>query len=73
MQDAETVLDVLRERATDKSLESRDAGKPARPVRAGGRRKRTCSVQAPRRRLWLRHEVARCEWLRMGGRLMPET
>ena len=23
--------------------------------------------------LWLRHEVARCEWLRMGGRLMPET
>ena len=24
-----------------KSLESRDAGKPARPVRAGGRRKRT--------------------------------
>jgi hypothetical protein len=33
-----------------KSLESRDAGKPARPVRAGGRRKRTCSLQAPRRR-----------------------
>ena len=24
-------------------------------------------------RLWLRHEVARCEWLRNGGRLMPET
>ncbi len=23
--------------------------------------------------VWLRHEVARCEWLRMGGRLMPET
>jgi len=23
--------------------------------------------------LWLRHEVARCEWLREGGRLMPET
>jgi hypothetical protein len=23
--------------------------------------------------LWLRHEVARCEWLRVGGRLMPET
>jgi hypothetical protein len=23
--------------------------------------------------LWLRHEVARCEWLRGGGRLMPET
>ena len=50
MQDAETVLDVLRERARNKSLESRDAGKPARPVRAGGRRKRTCSLQAPRRR-----------------------
>ena len=23
--------------------------------------------------VWLRHEVARCEWLREGGRLMPET
>ena len=23
--------------------------------------------------LWLRHEVARCEWLREGGWLMPET
>ncbi len=23
--------------------------------------------------VWLRHEVARCEWLRVGGRLMPET
>jgi hypothetical protein len=23
--------------------------------------------------LCLRHEVARCEWLREGGRLMPET
>ena len=23
--------------------------------------------------LWLRHEVARCEWLREGGRLVPET
>ncbi len=23
--------------------------------------------------LWLRHEVARCEWLRGGGWLMPET
>jgi len=22
---------------------------------------------------WLRHEVARGEWLREGGRLMPET
>ena len=93
MQDAETVLDVLRERGRrglnappttasvgslmakrdqdplvcppphtssthgrqlprpwNKSLESRDAGKPARPVRAGGRRKRTCPLQAPRRR-----------------------
>lgn len=23
--------------------------------------------------MWLRHEVARCEWLRRGGWLMPET
>jgi hypothetical protein len=23
--------------------------------------------------LWLRHEVARCEWLREGGWLMPKT
>ena len=37
-------------RPWNKSLESRDAGKPASPVRAGGRRKRTCSLQAPRRR-----------------------
>ena len=37
-------------RRWNKSLESRDARKPARPVRAGGRRKRTCILQAPRRR-----------------------
>jgi len=37
-------------RRWNKSLESRDAGKLARPVRAGGRRKRTCTLQAPRRR-----------------------
>jgi hypothetical protein len=37
-------------RRWNKSLESRDARKPARPVRTGGRRKRTCTLQAPRRR-----------------------
>jgi hypothetical protein len=42
MQNAETVLGVLRERLTQQSLESRMIGKPSRPVRREAARKRTC-------------------------------
>ena len=41
MQNAETVLGVLRERLTQQSLESRMIGKPSRPVRREAARKRT--------------------------------
>ena len=47
--------------------------------KGGGKAVRFSFTKADRRvtcyyfYLWLRHEVARCEWLREGGRLMPET